>query len=165
MSWTEEKQETPSMNSLISENIALKLKLEEAKSIMNEQKSLIEQLNNKQTSLIEIEEMQKEVQLREKKLTEKEEIIEEGLSKLKAIKPNQATYNFDFSSVASPAFNIINDSKRTFTGGVSNLKYDDLRKILDIIIQLRDHGQEIASMVEETYRKNKTLMDGGVRHL
>lgn len=102
------------------------------------------------------------MQLREKKLTEKEEIIEEGLSKLKAIKPNQATYKFDFSSVASPAFNIINDSKRTFTGGVSNLKYEDLREILDIIIQLRDHGQEAASMVEQTYRKNKTLIDGGL---
>ncbi|MCT0138268.1 hypothetical protein EFK51_13315, partial [Lactococcus lactis subsp. lactis] len=62
MSWTDEtngnlqQQESQSLETLTLENTNLKLKLEEAKSIMSDQSSIINALKNKQMSLVELEE-------------------------------------------------------------------------------------------------------------
>lgn len=166
MSWTEEKQETPSMNSLISENSELKLKLEEAKSIMNEQNSIIKELKNKQTSLAEIEKMQESLKLREQKLKEKEQIYSEITEEL-AVKVNkdiEIRFKTDFHAITSPAFDIINNSSKTLTGGVKGLKYNDLRKLLEIILEVREEAETTQRFLKSSVENNQKLINGGLDH-
>ena len=68
----------------------------------------------------------------------------------------------DFRKITSPAFDIINNASKSLTGGVKNLKYDDLRKVLEIVIQARDESQRTQEMCKSLFAKNKKLLDGGI---
>src|SRR5574337_472838 len=90
MSWTDEtngnlqQQESQSLETLTLENTNLKLKLEEAKSIMSDQSSIINALKNKQMSLVELEEMQETLKVKEQKLNQKDQLYEELKKKFTA---------------------------------------------------------------------------------
>lgn len=168
MSWTDEtngnlqQQESQSLETLTLENTNLKLKLEEAKSIMSDQSSIINALKNKQMSLVELEEMQETLKVKEQKLNQKDQLYEELKKKFTAEPDMLVELKTDFRKITSPAFDIINNASKSLTGGVKNLKYDDLRKVLEIVIQARDESQRTQEMCKSLFAKNKKLLDGGI---
>lgn len=168
MSWTDEtngnlqQQESQSLETLTLENTNLKLKLEEAKSIMSDQSSIINALKNKQMSLVELEEMQETLKVKEQKLNQKDQLYEELKKKFTAEPDMLVELKTDFRKITSPAFDIINNASKSLTGGVKNLKYDDLRKVLEIVIQARDDSQRTQEMCKSLFAKNKKLLDGGI---
>lgn len=168
MSWTDEtngnlqQQESQSLENLTLENTNLKLKLEEAKSIMSDQSSIINALKNKQMSLVELEEMQETLKVKEQKLNQKDQLYEELKKKFTAEPDMLVELKTDFRKITSPAFDIINNASKSLTGGVKNLKYDDLRKVLEIVIQARDESQRTQEMCKSLFAKNKKLLDGGI---
>lgn len=168
MSWTDEtngnlqQQESQSLETLTLENTNLKLKLEEAKSIMSDQSSIINALKNKQMSLVELEEMQETLKVKEQKLNQKDQLYEELKKKFTAEPDMLVELKTDFWKITSPAFDIINNASKSLTGGVKNLKYDDLRKVLAIVIQARDESQRTQEMCKSLFAKNKKLLDGGI---
>mgnify|MGYP006974971502 CR=1 FL=1 len=168
MSWTDEtngnlqQQESQSLETLTLENTNLKLKLEEAKSIMSDQSSIINALKNKQMSLVELEEMQETLKVKEQKLSQKDQLYEELKKKFIAEPDILVELKTDFYQMTSPAFDIINNTSKSLTGGVKNLKYDDLRKVLDIVIQARDESKRTQEMCKSLFAKNKKLLDGGI---
>ena len=168
MSWTDEtngnlqQQESQSLETLTLENTNLKLKLEEAKSIMSDQSSIINTLKNKQMSLVELEEMQETLKVKDQKLNQKDQLYEELKKKFTAEPDMLVELKTDFRKITSPAFDIINNASKSLTGGVKNLKYDDLRKVLEIVIQARDESQRTQEMCKSLFAKNKKLLDGGI---
>lgn len=165
MSWTEEKQTSPenqSLNNLISENSELRLMLEEAKSIMNEQNSLITELKNKQASLAEIEKMQENLQEKEQKLKKKEQIYSEIKENLVVNQELEIRFKTDFNAITSPAFDIIKNSSKTLAGGVKGLKYKDLEKILEIILEVREEAEITQRHLKSSIKNNQKLINGGL---
>ena len=62
----------------------------------------------------------------------------------------------------SPAFYIINKPPKSITGGVKNLKYDKLKKILNIVNQGRDKKKRTQKIFKDLFAKKKKLLDGGI---
>lgn len=106
--------------------------------------------------------MQETLRIKEQHLNQKDLDYDELKKKLTANPKGNYKLKADFWKIASPAFAIINDTTQSFTGGVKNLKYTDLRKVLDIIIQLRDEAQRTQKLCEDVYNKNQELLNGGL---
>jgi hypothetical protein len=73
-------------------------------------------------------------------------------------------FKTDFHAITSPAFDIINNSSKTLTGGVKGLKYNDLRKLLEIIIEVREEAETTQHFLKSSVEKNKKLINGGLDH-
>ena len=106
--------------------------------------------------------MQETLKVKEQKLSQKDQLYEELKKKFIAEPDILVELKTDFYQMTSPAFDIINNTSKSLTGGVKNLKYDDLRKVLDIVIQARDESKRTQEMCKSLFAKNKKLLDGGI---
>lgn len=106
--------------------------------------------------------MQETLKVKEQKLNQKDQLYEELKKKFTADPDIIVKLKTDFWEITSPAFDIINNASKSLTGGVKNLKYDDLRKVLDIVIQVRDNAKMTQEMCKSLFVKNKKLLDGGI---
>ena len=106
--------------------------------------------------------MQETLKVKEQKLNQKDQLYEELKKKFTAEPDMLVELKTDFRKITSPAFDIINNASKSLTGGVKNLKYDDLRKVLEIVIQARDESQRTQEMCKSLFAKNKKLLDGGI---
>lgn len=61
-----------------------------------------------------------------------------------------------------PIFDIINATSKSLTGGVKNLKYDDLKEVLHIAIKFRDELETLQRVCKDMYVKNHRLLEGGL---
>ena len=83
---------------------------------MSDQSSIINALKNKQMSLVELEEMQETLKVKEQKLNQKDQLYEELKKKFTAEPDMLVELKTDFRKITSPAFDIINNA--CFTHGV-----------------------------------------------
>lgn len=102
------------------------------------------------------------MKVKEQKLNQKDQDYETLKKKLTAAPDILVAFKTDFHQLTSPIFERINKASKSLTGGVKNLKYDDLKKILDIVIQTRDEAQRTQEMCQSLFAKNKKLLDGGI---
>ena len=106
--------------------------------------------------------MQENVKVKEQILSQKYHLYEELKKKFIAEPYILVDLNTDIYQMTISAYYIINNTSKSLTGGVKNLKYDDLRKVLDIVIQARDKSKRTQEMCKSLFAKNKKLLDGGI---
>ena len=102
------------------------------------------------------------MEAKEKALNEKDRRYKELKESLTANPEIKAELKYDFHKQIGPIFDIINATSKSITGGVKNLKYDDVQEVLHIAIKFKDELEMLQRLCKDLYTKNHRLLDGGL---